>query len=183
MHIAIFKADDICLRLNECIICHSCSWYKGKHIWTKCVLKKKLTLRIVQMFGLSKERPILDHHPKAHIHEIWRISWNLADFRWNLVDFIWISWNLADFIRISYRFQVKSGRFQVKSSRLHMDFMKSSGFQVKSSRFHMDFMKSAGFHAWNLLDFTWNPPDFERPIARNGKPYVLRIGHSRIGSW
>ena len=32
------------------------------------------------MFGLSKERPILDHHPKAHIHEIRRISWNLADF-------------------------------------------------------------------------------------------------------
>ena len=26
------------------------------------------------MFGLSKERPILDHHPKAHIHEIRRIS-------------------------------------------------------------------------------------------------------------
>ena len=24
--------------------------------------------------GLSKERPILDHHPKAHIHEIRRIS-------------------------------------------------------------------------------------------------------------
>ena len=22
------------------------------------------------MFGLSIERPILDHHPKAHIHEI-----------------------------------------------------------------------------------------------------------------
>ena len=26
------------------------------------------------MIGLSKERPILDHHPKAHIHEIRRIS-------------------------------------------------------------------------------------------------------------
>ena len=26
------------------------------------------------MFGLSKERPILDHHPKAHIHKIRRIS-------------------------------------------------------------------------------------------------------------
>ena len=61
-------------------------------------------------------------------------------------------------------------------------------------------MKSAGFHGWNpgeihwisrvksgwnLPDFTgeirriswvksgWNPPDFERPIARNGKLYVL----------
>ena len=27
-----------------------------------------------RLFGLSKERPILDHHPKAHIHEIRRIS-------------------------------------------------------------------------------------------------------------
>ena len=26
------------------------------------------------MIGLSIERPILDHHPKAHIHEIWQIS-------------------------------------------------------------------------------------------------------------
>ena len=26
------------------------------------------------LFGLSKERPILDHHPKAYIHEIRRIS-------------------------------------------------------------------------------------------------------------
>ena len=26
------------------------------------------------LFGLSKERPILDHHPKVHIHEIRRIS-------------------------------------------------------------------------------------------------------------
>ena len=31
------------------------------------------------MFGLSKERPIPDHHAKAHIHEIWRIS---GEIRW-----------------------------------------------------------------------------------------------------
>ena len=30
--------------------------------------------RFALMFGLSKERPILDHHAKAHIHEIRRIS-------------------------------------------------------------------------------------------------------------
>ena len=29
---------------------------------------------LLDMIGLSIERPILDHHPKAHIHEIWRIS-------------------------------------------------------------------------------------------------------------
>ena len=41
-------------------------------------------------FGLSKERPILGDHTKAHIHEIkwisheiWQISWNPADFMWN----------------------------------------------------------------------------------------------------
>ena len=28
----------------------------------------------IYLFGLSKERPILNHHPKAHIHEIRRIS-------------------------------------------------------------------------------------------------------------
>ena len=37
-----------------------------------------------------------------------------------------------------------------------LTFMKSGGFQVKSGRFR--------------TDFRWNPPDFERPIARNGKP-------------
>ena len=26
------------------------------------------------VFGLLKERPILDHHTKAHIYEIWQIS-------------------------------------------------------------------------------------------------------------
>ena len=30
---------------------------------------------IMELFGLSKERPILDHHAKAHIHEIRRISY------------------------------------------------------------------------------------------------------------
>ena len=28
----------------------------------------------LNFIGLSKERPILDHHAKAHIHEIRRIS-------------------------------------------------------------------------------------------------------------
>ena len=29
---------------------------------------------LTELIGLSKERPILDHHPKAHIHEIRRDS-------------------------------------------------------------------------------------------------------------
>ena len=50
-----------------------------------------------------------------------------------------------------------------------LTFMKSGGFQVKS-----------GFHRWNP---PWNPSDltgeidFERPIARNGKPYVYFCFH------
>ena len=73
------------------------------------------------LVGLSKERPILGDHPKAHIHEIRRISWNSVDFRWN--------WQI------------------------------SCGFHLKSARFH--------------ADFTWNLPDFEWPIARNGNPMFL----------
>ena len=37
-------------------------------------------LHFVIIIGLSKERPILGDHPKAHIHEIRQISQNLADF-------------------------------------------------------------------------------------------------------
>ena len=50
----------------------------------------------VAIIGLLIERPILDHHPKAHIHEI-----------------RWISpCNLADFMK-----SVKSSGFQVKSTQ------------------------------------------------------------------
>ena len=45
------------------------------------------------LIGLSIERPILDHHPKAHIHKIRRIS-------------PWNPWNPADFMK-----SVKSGGF------------------------------------------------------------------------
>ena len=67
------------------------------------------------IFGLPKERPILDHHAKAHIHEIQQNSYGFHEIWW-----------------ILYGFQVKSIRF-------HMDFMKSGGFQVKSGGFRTDF--------------------------------------------
>ena len=92
--------------------------------------------------GLSKERPILDHHAKAHI--------------------------------------LKSGGF-------HADFMKSGRFHMKSTRFRVDFMWNPPTKVinprktsvlWSAVGrlchvFTWNPPDFERPIARNDNPYVF----------
>ena len=71
------------------------------------------------MFGLSKERPILGDHPKAHIHEIWRI---LCGFQVKPAGFC------ADFM--------KSGGFHLKSAGFHADFMKSTRFQVKSAGFH-----------------------------------------------
>ena len=67
------------------------------------------------VIGLSKERPILDHHAKAHIHEIRRISYGFHEI-W------WISGEIR---------QILGG--------FHTDFMKSGGFQVKSGRFHTDF--------------------------------------------
>ena len=77
--------------------------------------------RTLSMFGLSKERPILGDHPKAHIHEIRRIS---------------------------------------------------CGFHVKST------YKTYKSNISRKTSVLWSavgrlcPPDFERPIARNGKPYV-----------
>ena len=166
------------------------------------------------IFGLSKERPILGDHLKAHIHEIWRIS--CSRFH---ADFMKSSRFCADFMK-SGEFQVKSsgfhadfrwnledfrisGRFHLKSTRFHVDFMKSGRFQVKSAQNLADFMwnpptklinqifqekllsfmeccgkamswfhmKSARFHEIHRI--SWNLPDFERPIARNGKPYVI----------
>ena len=42
----------------------------------------------------------------------------------------------------------------------------------------MKSVKSGGFHRWNPGEIRWNLPDFKRPIARNGKPYVFKYGLS-----
>ena len=117
------------------------------------------------LFGLSIERPILDHHPKAHIHEIRRISWNPADFTMKSGGFHEIReirrispvksggfhpWNPADFTREIRRISpVKSGGFhEIREIRRiswnPADFMKS--------------VKSSGFHPWNPADFTQISP-------------------------
>ena len=157
------------------------------------------------MFGLSKnERPILDHHAKAHNFEIQQISCEilghsphpafiklksfccykvLGGFHmksgWNPLDFT------GEICQISW---VKSTRFHEILG--HSPPLHSSNWRVFAViRFWVDFtwnlgeicqisqVKSAGFHGWNP-DFMWNPPDFEGPIARNGKPYVLLISKS-----
>ena len=80
-----------------------------------------------QMFGHSKERPILGDHPKAHIHEIRQIScgFHVKSGRFH-----------ADFMK-SGRFQVRSTRFRADFRWNLPDFMKSGGFQVKSGRFQV----------------------------------------------
>ena len=117
-----------------------------------------------------------------NLGEIYQISgWNLPDFKgeihhpafiklkhfcWNtcFYHFGWISqvisgWNPPDFMgEIRQISRVKSARFHGWNPP---DF---KGEIRQISR-----VKSAGFHPWNQ---GWNPPDFERPIARNGKPYV-----------
>ena len=56
------------------------------------------------LFGLSKERPILGDHPKAHIHEIRPISGEIR--------------------RISCRFHLKSAGF-------HADFVRISPAEIR----------------------------------------------------
>ena len=74
-----------------------------------------------EFLGLSKERPILDHYAKAHIHEIRRISPHLK----------------------SAGFQVKSTHNLIKSD------VSTKTIQFDECRrgaMTLDFMKSAGFH-------------------------------------
>ena len=65
------------------------------------------------MFGLSKERPILGDHPKAHIHEIHRISIKISIQNYK-----------------SCRFHVKSGGF---SPEIHPKPYKIRCFNKNSS--------------------------------------------------
>ena len=138
----------------------------------ECGLIAQSSLFICLYFiGLSIERPILDHHPKAHVHEIRRISWNLADFTMKSGRFHeiqWISWNheiqqISPWNPVDFMKSMKS----VKSSRFHheiwqiswnpVDFMKS----MKSSRFHHE-IQWISWNPWNL----WNPADFTMKSGR-----------------
>ena len=78
----------------------------------QCKLLKLLRewVFFLTMIGLSKERPILDHHAKAHIYEIRQIS---GEIQW-----------------ISYEFQVKSGRFCMDFRWNPPDFVRISKGQL-----------------------------------------------------
>ena len=90
--------------------------------------------------GLSKERPILDHHAKAHI--------------------------------------LKSGGFHVKSWVIAPSLHPPNWIVLVETfafiRFWVDF-------TWTPLDFmriSWNPADFERPLARNCNPMFWKYSSS-----
>ena len=127
---------------NEYIFC----------LWSKCYPGLDWILLYWDMFGLSIERPILDHHAKAHIHEIQWISWNPVDFTMKsgrfheIHDIQQISWNLVDFTMKSDVFSKNSSDF----TRFGVDFMKSTGFHMKSAEFH-----EICWISWNLPDFIW----------------------------
>ena len=120
-------------------------------IWQiSCEIKRPLARNCNPMIGLSIERPILDHHPKAHIHEIWWISWNLADFTMKSGGFhheIWqISpWNLVDFT---------------------MKSMKSSGFHHE--------IQQISWNPWNPVDFTMKSGGFHEIRQISGEIRCFR---------
>ena len=114
------------------------------------------------LIGLSKERPILDHHPKAHIHEIRRISCEIHPQPYKIRCFNKNSsaWGggcmegamTPDFMK----------------SRVIAPLLHSSNWIVlvetpAFTRFWVDF-------TWNLLDFTWNLPDFMRISCKIERP-------------
>ena len=74
--------------------------------------------------------------------------------------------------------------------RFHVDFMKSSGFQVKSTykTYKSNILKKNSSVWWSAVGrlchvFTWNLLDFERSIARNGKPYVWSFKRKTYTWW
>ena len=95
------------------------------------------------LIGLSIERPILDHHAKAHIHEIRRISWNPANFT---------PWNPAGFHEIREIRQISWNPWN------------PADFTLKSGGFHEIQQIS-----WN----PWNPADFTLEIRRISPRYHL----------
>ena len=121
------------------------------------------------IFGLSIERPILDHHPKAHIHDIRRIS------PWNPVDFTMKSSNFMK--------SVKSGGFQVKSSRFHPEIQQISWNPWNLVDFTHEIWQ---FHPWNLADFTLKSsrvhPDFSCEI-HSSKLMNAGVGAKTLHPW
>ena len=114
----------------------------------------------IRLIGLSIERPILDHHPKAHVHEIRRISYGFHEIRRISygfhTDFIRISpWNPADFTLKSGRFheirEIRqiSPRYHLWNPKIIKASVSAKTLQFDECRvgaMTKDFMKSTRFH-------------------------------------
>ena len=109
----------------------------------------------MDLIGLSIERPILDHHPKAHVHEIRRISYGFHEIR-----------------RISYGFHTDF----MKSGRFHTDFT------LKSSGFHPE-IRRISWNPWNPVDFRWNPADFTQISPVKSKNYKSKCFSKNSSVW
>ena len=74
-------------------------------------------------------------------------------------------------------FHVKFGRFHMKFGRFHVKSTckpyKSNNSRKTLQFYGVQWKGYVSWFTWNLPDFMWNPPNFERPIARNGKAYVF----------
>ena len=107
------------------------------------------------LVGLSKERPILDHHPKAHIHEIWRISGEIHPQPYKIRCF-------------NKNSSVWGGCME---GAMTPDFMKSRVIAplLHSSNWIVLVETPAFTRFW--VDFTWNPADF----MWNRKTHLQRI--------
>ena len=126
------------------------------------------------MIGLSKERPILDHHAKAHIHEI---LWILGEIWWISGEIWQISgeihpkpYKIRCFNKNSSVWGVHGGGYdtgfhEIQGHSPSPTFIKlnSFGWNICFCKvlggFHTDFMKSARFHVKS-----------KRPLARNCNP-------------
>ena len=130
------------------------SWRGATKLWITYVL----IILFATLFGLSIERPILDHHPKAHVHEIRRISYGFHE--------IW---------RISYGFHPEIRRI---SYGFHEICQISYGF-------HEIRRISYGFHpeiwriSWNL----WNPADFTQISPVKSKNYKSKCFSKNSSVW
>ena len=141
-------------------ICASCWRFRSDKNWTffrnhnvgNRIITSEIPFDInnrpIVLVGLSKERPILGHHAKAHIFEIRRISCEIHAKPYKIRCFnknssVWGGAGRGLWSRISCEI--------CRISQNPPDFMKSAGFH----------MESAGFH------------EIERPLARNCNPMFL----------
>ena len=102
------------------------------------------------------------------------------DFIWNPVDFTYFMKSdgfHVKFCQISHKIQQISWNPPANLINQIIQEKLFSVMECSGKAMSHDFMKSGRFHEicqilWNQPDFMWNLPDFERPIARNGKTYV-----------